>query len=220
MEARENGKKLRRTAIRSTMAKLRRQTTIAQTNNDDGDSSFYQLSLSSFPFSFLIRVYVRSLLLFLFCSSFLTMNMLDAYTLTRKRNRRQNTATIRRTRSGTRGQKACRQHRDRAPLLLLLLLLPLTMAKFQSTTTVRLGTGEVSNVVSGRFVWTRTRCRRFAVTNATATSLDLSAKEKDRRGSMENACRSRRFRSYTRTKRLNGRYLGAAFTAQNIHRWW
>lgn len=102
--------------------------------------------------------------------------MLDAYTLTRKRNRRQNTATIRRTRSGTRGQKACRQHRDRAPLLLLLLLLllPLTMAKFQSTTTVRLGTGEVSNVVSGRFVWTRTRCRRFAVTNATATSLDLS----------------------------------------------
>lgn len=82
---------------------------------------------------------------------------LDAYTLTRKRNRRQNTATIRRTRSGTRGQKACRQHRDRAPLLLLLpLLLPLTMAKFQSTTTVRLGTGEVSNVVSGRFVWART----------------------------------------------------------------
>lgn len=51
----------------------------------------------------------------------------DACTLTRKRNRRQNTATIRRTRSGTRGQKACRQHRDRAGVLLLL---PLTMAKF------------------------------------------------------------------------------------------
>lgn len=45
------------------------------------------------------------------------MNKLDAYTLTRKRNRRQNTATIRRTRSGTRGQKACRQHRDRATVL-------------------------------------------------------------------------------------------------------
>lgn len=113
MEARENGKKLRRTAIRSTMAKLRRQTTIAQqtTTTAIPRSISYRFLVSVLVLNSCLRPFFAPLPLL---SSFLMTKKLYAYTLTRKRNRRQNTATIRRTRSGTRGQKACRQHRDRA----------------------------------------------------------------------------------------------------------